>query len=100
MNPVEFLRMKHTKTQADYATELGFKNPDEYYRHLRKFSQRLIKSTNDVYGVDLTQEIIAYLCSENKRLSRIVKSLSGTARKKNPNDSSNNSFDSIIDKIL
>jgi len=99
INPVELLRLKQGKTQAEFAVELGFRDHNEYGRNLKRFSRKLIQAINAVCGIDLTEEIIAFLCSENNRLTHEIKSLTGLSQPIRRTNACDPSFDNIIDGI-
>jgi len=60
---------------------------------------RLIEKVNETFGVDLTADIIAYLCRENTRLKKETKSHPGSKPAKGPTKNSGSDLESILDNI-
>lgn len=100
MNPVELLRIKHDMTQAELAEQLGFKDASDYHRNLRRFSPRLIAGIYEYFGVDISGDIIAFLCGENRRLANEMSTQKGTQKTKRDNKKSDASFDDVVARIL
>jgi len=82
INPVELIRMSEKTSQAEFAEKLGFNSKDNYRNHMTRFTKRIIGKINEIYGVDITEEIIIYLHHEirkfkkqNKELRKYLKNL-------------------------
>lgn len=62
-NPIEMLRIKNNMTQNEFATALKYSNVAKYAYHKNVFSEDIRQRIKDIYSVDLTSAIIAYLLS-------------------------------------
>lgn len=60
-NPIERLRIKHNKTQKEFALSLKYLSVHNYAYHMNRFSPDIRKRILDVYAVDLTSDIIVHL---------------------------------------
>lgn len=67
-NPIEMLRIKHNMTQKEFAAVLNYENVESYAYHKNVFSEDIRGRIQEIYSVDLTSDIIAYLLARIRSL--------------------------------
>ena len=106
INPIELLRLKQELTQAEFAQKLELDSLGQYHRYLKICSPKLLAAISEVFGLDLHNDVIAYLVSEQKRcrkeLARLqtaqVSSITGAAVR-HPALEAGDYMDSLIDNL-
>ena len=95
-NPIEMIRMAENVNQKDFSEKLGYLSKDLYTYHMRQFTSEIVTKVKNVYGRDLTMEIINHLKCENRRLKQQYLAIKKELDKASSYDKS---ISSMLDKI-
>lgn len=79
-NPIEMLRIKLNMTQNEFAAALKYDNVAMYAYHKNVFSEDIRVRIKEIYSVDLTSEIIAYLLCKIRSLRPKKEARKGSTR--------------------
>lgn len=68
INPIKLVCLKQGLNRTEFAVKLGYEHIHNYSHHEKNVTPDILKRVKDVFGVDLSNDVIAYL----KRQLRIA----------------------------
>lgn len=96
IHPVELLRLKEGLTQGEFAKKLRLDSQGQYHRYLNCSHWSLLLNIREEYGLDISQEVIAFL---NSKLRAVSKQLREHSRSRNHRQATVNATQTNTDAI-
>lgn len=95
-NPIELLRFKQDMSQKDFAEKLGYEKVNDYKHHMNSFTPSILEKVNEIYHVDLKNEVISFL---KYRLYQLDKKMKELLRKNSETQKPQDQTESILSRI-